>query len=107
MSWYSAIRQSVQYAVVSVALLAGVGAGHVSRKYEKPGEIFVRGPGEPCVLPAEHRKDEKPVEFPKGVVYFGLAALVVAYVADKNRKKAESFVVSRPDNPKNFFGKED
>jgi hypothetical protein len=106
MGLYSAFRHSVQYAAVSLALLAGVGAGHVSQKYEKPQELYLRQPGESCVLPAEHRKEEKPVEVP-GVVYFGLAALAVAYVADKNRRRAESFIVSRPDSPKNFFGKEE
>ena len=106
MGLYSTLKHTAQYLTLSVAMLAGVGAGHVSQKYEKQ-PVYQRKPCEPCVLPPEHRKEEKPVKIPLEVVYFGLAAIAVAGVAHLQRKRADSFIVNRPDSPKNFFGSDE
>ncbi len=106
MGLYSVLKNTTQYTALSLALLAGVGAGSMNESIDSKVR-YVRKPGEPCVLPPEHREPQEPVDFPKGAVYFGLAALAVGYVANEMRKKADSFVVSRPDSPKNFFGDEE
>jgi hypothetical protein len=106
MGVYSALKSTVQYSALSLALFAGMGAGSMNESVDSKVR-YVRKPREPCVLPPEHRVPQEPVNFPKGAVYFGLAALAVGYVANEMRKKADSFVVSRPDSPKNFFGDEE
>ena len=109
MGLYSVLKHTAQYTTICIGLLAGAGAGHISQKSQSIDSKvrYVRKPGEPCVLPLEHRETQEPVDFPKEAVYFGLAALAVGYVANELRKKADSFIVSRPDSPKNFFGDEE
>lgn len=104
-------KHMTQYTALSLVLLAGAGAGHISQKSQsidsKVG--YVRMPRELCVLPAEHREPQKPVDIPEAV-YLGLAAaLAVGYAANKMRKIADERLARliRPDSPKNFFGDED
>ena len=111
MGFYSALKHTAQYTTVCIGLLAGAGAGHISQKSQSIDSKvrYVRKPGEPCVLPPEHREPQKPVDIPKEV-YFGLAALVVvAAVGYKMRKIADARIEEklRPDSPKNFFGDEE
>jgi len=108
---YSALKHAAQYTVLTLALLAGAGAEHISQKSQSIDSKvrYVRMPREPCVLPAEHREPQKPVDIPEAV-YLGLAAaLAVGYAANKMRKIVDARIEekSRPDNPKYFFGDDD
>ena len=107
MGLYSILKRSAQYAVLTVAFMAGATANHVSQKDDKI-QYYQRQPGEPCVLPVE----QKPIEIPGAVydaLYFGLAALAVGAFANKMRKISNENLESKfvPDNPKDFFGKEE
>ena len=102
------LKQVAEYSVLSLALFAGVGAGSVKQESIDSKVRYVRKPGEPCVLPPEHRREEVP-GIPDKVAYVGLAALVVGFVANEMRKKADERLsrLIRPDSPKHFFGKEE
>lgn len=106
MERYSILKRTAQYALISIALLAGIGAGSQNESIDSKVR-YVRKPREACVLPPDHRQPEKPVN--PGPVYFGLAALAVAYVANEMRKKADERLAQkiRPDSPKYFFGDEE
>ncbi len=110
MGLYSMMKGATQYVTLTVALMAGAGAAHVSKKYETIDNKvqFVRKPREPCVLPFEHR-EEKPAEIPKAV-YLGLAAIGVAYLATVIRRKHDAYLENlhpRRWHAENFFGKDD
>ncbi len=110
MGLYSMLKGTAQYATLTVALMAGAGAAHVSKKYETiDAKVqYQRKPREPCVLPLEHREPQKPIKV-TDAVYVGLAALGVAALAAAMRRKHDAYLESlhpRRWHAENFFGDE-